>query len=242
MKELLEIFDLNWNYIQKQERTEFYTEIKAEYDEKWIISRQVKRIVCMIITPSGNIILQKRSDDKNENPWMYDKSIGGHIAVMEKAKKENVYLSQELSDLNMAKEWLEELAIPSYVTSHDLFIDALDFDVERMAFITRIERIMWQKSVRIKQNWDKFIQPYISDIYMWYYNGHVRFKDAEASGLEYVDIDKLKRRILDKPKNYTEDLKFLIQRYGRYFVNINKFKEVFKENDGFYLPYVHQNI
>ena len=83
MSEKLEIYDLNSNLIQIQERAEFYTEIKAEFIETGKISRKVKGIRLLLMNSNGRIYLQKRSKIKSENAGMYDKTVGGHVSVEE---------------------------------------------------------------------------------------------------------------------------------------------------------------
>ncbi len=235
MSEQLEVYDLSWNYKKVMWRDDYYKEIKTEYAEKQSISTQVKRLSCMILTPEWNIILQKRSDDKKENPDRYDKSIWWHIAIMKDSSTNIWSLSRELSDINMTKEALEELNIPSHITSQDYFTDSLSFWIEKMAFITRIERIMWNKSKRVNKDGTNFEQSYITDFYMGYYNGPVQFSDWEACWLEYVNKEKLLEKIEKNPDNYTHDLQFILDRYWDYLLPINKFIQKFKKDEWFNL-------
>ena len=86
---------------------------------------------------------------------------------------------------------------------------------------------MWYESTRSYSKWPNFTQPYITDNYMWYYDGKFQFVDGEASWLENVSTNKLLERIEQYPDQYTEDLKYLVQKYKRYLVPIDEFREVF---------------
>jgi isopentenyldiphosphate isomerase len=81
MAENLEIYDLDSNLLGIQDRKDFYKEIKSEFAEKGKISRKVKSIRFMLMNSSGRIYLQKRSKIKEENPGLYDKTVGGHVSA-----------------------------------------------------------------------------------------------------------------------------------------------------------------
>ena len=76
MKELLEIYDLKGKPLKVQERNKFYAEIKKEYADKGKISKQVKAVRILRQNSKGRLYLQKRSKLKNENPGLYDKTVG----------------------------------------------------------------------------------------------------------------------------------------------------------------------
>lgn len=229
MEELLEIFDIDWKYLGIEERKLYYEKRKKEYSEKANLPTQLRRTIALILSLSWNIILQKRSDNKTENSWMYDKSVWWHISISEWYKY-SWSMNEELSNINMSKELLEELNIPSSVVSKDFFVDSLWIQNDRMAFLTKIERIYWDKSVRINNDGSEFIQPYITEFYIWYYNWTIQFKDWEASGIEYISKEKILEWIKKYPERYTDDLKKIIKRYYEYILPLNDFKEKFSKD------------
>ena len=60
MNEILEVYDLNDNFISNQNRKEFYDEIKKEFIEKGSISKKVKIVRILLMNSLGRIYLQKR--------------------------------------------------------------------------------------------------------------------------------------------------------------------------------------
>lgn len=80
MAEELEIYDMNDNLIEIEDRKKFYSEIKKEFEETGKITRKVKSIRLIVMNSQGRIYLQKRSNIKDENAGLYDKTIGGHVA------------------------------------------------------------------------------------------------------------------------------------------------------------------
>ena len=219
--EYLEVFDIYWNYIWLEERSEYY--------KKWKADTQIKRTIALILTPDWKIILQKRSKSKDVNSWMYDKSVWWHTMVFDWYRFA-WSLEQELSDINMAKELIEELNIPSNIVSKHFFNDSLLFPIDRMAFLIKLERLMWYESERINKDWTKFIQPYISENYIWYYNWTIQFIDWEVSWLEYLTRDEILEWMKKYPEMYTLDLKFMIERYYNYLLPIDDFVEKFSKD------------
>jgi len=133
-------------------------------------------------------------------------------------------------DIRISKECLQEMDIPTLVVSNNMFLDALDLWLERQCMMTKIERIMCDESTRNFSDGIDFIQPYISDYYLWYYNWSIRFSDWESSGINIMNIEELLENIEKSPDLYTEDLKFLIARYRKYLIASDKFKEIFENN------------
>jgi hypothetical protein len=57
--------------------------------------------------------------------------------------------------------------------------------------------------------------------YVGYYDGAIKFKDGEASGIEVLSLDDLKEELLAYPEKFTEDLKFMIEKYEKYLVPVS---------------------
>jgi hypothetical protein len=55
------------------------------------------------------------------------------------------------------------------------------------------------------------LQPYITSIYVGYYDGAIRFKDGEASGIDVFSLEELKEELVHSPEKFTEDLKVMVE-------------------------------
>ncbi|MDR2540852.1 MAG: hypothetical protein LBD11_03575 [Candidatus Peribacteria bacterium] len=66
-------------------------------------------------------------------------------------------------------------------------------------------------------------QPHITTIYCGYYDGAIKFKDGEATGIEVFSLAELKEEIANYPERFTEDLKFMIEKYGKYLIPVSEF-------------------
>ena len=157
----------------------------------------------------GRIYLQKRSESKNENPNLYDKTVGGHV------------IANDTSDVTVVKECAEELGFPATVLSPEEFEQAIkSIDLKIVGVFKKVDHIDNFHSVRVLKNGEKFTQPYITDIYLGYYDGAIRFADGESSGVETFSLSQLKTDIANNPGKFTEDLKFMIEKYSDLLVPI----------------------
>jgi isopentenyldiphosphate isomerase len=209
MAEELEIFDLNGKLLRVQDRKKFYSEIKKEFDKKGKISRKVKSIRLILMNSSGRIYLQKRSKIKSENPGLYDKTVGGHVS------KGDSY------NMTVIRECAEELGFPASILSNEEFERSIKVtDLNIIGVFRKVDEIPNFKSVRIDKKGKKFVQPYISTIFIGYYDGAIRFVDGESSGIEVFSLKELKEEIKENPNKFTEDIKFMIKNYEKFLVPI----------------------
>lgn len=210
MNEQLEIYKLDGTFIGKQDRKEFYDEVKKEFNEKGVISKKVKTTRVLLMNSLGRIYLQKRSATKNENPNLYDKTVGGHVTL------NNTF------ELTTIKECAEELGFPATVLSEKEYNQAIkSIDLKIIGILKKIDYLPNFESTRILKNGSNFVQPYMTEIYIGYYDGAIRFADGESCGVETFSIDQLKKEISDNPTKFTGDLKFMINKYSEFLIPIN---------------------
>lgn len=210
MKEQLEIYDLNGNIIKVQARDEFYADIKKEFKETGKVTKQVKAVKIIILTSGGMIYIQKRSPRKKENANLYDKTIGGHVKA-----------GQTL-DLTVVQECHEELGFPGVVLNDDDFEKAIKAtDLRIIGLLKKVEHINQFISVRKSADGD-FKQPLITTFYIGYYDGGVRFCDGESTGVQVMTLEELKQEIQAHPDAFADDLKFMVQRYEKDLIPLDK--------------------
>jgi 8-oxo-dGTP pyrophosphatase MutT (NUDIX family) len=153
----------------------------------------------------GRIYLQKRSKIKDENAGLYDKTVGGHV-------NEN-----DSFDLTAIRECAEELGFPIAIVSGKEFEKAANItDTQIIGIFKQIEILNDFISKRIDKTGSVFKQPFITAMYIGYFDGAIRFVDGESSGIEVFSIDELKEEIKSHPQNFTEDIKYMIKRYEKY--------------------------
>jgi len=204
MKELLEIYKLDGTFLGTQDRIDFKNEVQKEFEEKGVVSKKVKTIRVLLMNSLGRIYLQKRSELKEENSNLYDKTVGGHVTAG------NTF------DLTAVKECAEELGFPATVLSEAI----KSIDLMIVGVLKKVDHIDNFNSIRILKDGNNFTQPSICDIYVGYYDGAIRFADGESSGVETFSISQLKNELVNSPNKFTEDLKFMVEKYSNLLLPI----------------------
>ncbi len=204
--EKIKIFDLEGNFLDIQDRESFYEEIRNEFKRTNKITRKIESVRVLLMNSQGRIYLQKRSNTKKENPGLYDKTIGGHIS------------SSETKTVTVTKECAEELGFPATVLSDQEFKDSVkNLDLSVVGVLRQIDESQNFLSVR-KTEGGEFIQPFITYFYVGYFNGSIKFKDGESSGLETFSLNELENQLTKYPEKFTSDLKYMVEHYKRYLI------------------------
>ena len=205
MVEKLDVYDLDGKQIAVLGRKKFYLEIRKEFAKTGKISKQIKSIRCVFMNSNGRIYLQKRSNLKDENPGLYDKAVGGHVAL------------GDSFDMTMIKESAEELGFPVAILPLKDFEKALKVtNLNVIGLFRQVECVNNFESIRRSKDGSFFIQPYICAFYIGYYDGAICFVDGESSGIEVFSLSELKEEIKNNPQKFTEDIKFMVEKYEKY--------------------------
>ncbi|MDA2922346.1 NUDIX domain-containing protein [Patescibacteria group bacterium AH-259-L07] len=205
MSEKLEIYDLDNTLRAIEERDKFYSEIKKEFKKTGKITKKVKSIRLFLLNSKGRIYLQKRSNIKNENPGLYDKTIGGHVSA------------GDTFDMTVIRECAEELGFPAAVVPKEDFAKTVKtIDLNIVGVFRKVDYVDNFLSVRIDKEGNKFTQPFISQMYIGYYDGSIKFVDGESSGIEVFSLDELRAEIKNNPSKFTGDVTFMIKTYNTF--------------------------
>ena len=207
MSEKLEIYDLNSDLINIQDRKEFYSEIKAEYKATERITKKVKSIRLLLMNSAGRIYLQKRSKLKTENAGLYDKTVGGHVAA------------GDSFDMTVVRECAEELGFAAAVLPPEEFERAIK--VTNLSIIGIFKKVEYSPnflSIRVLGDGSQIAQPYMTSFYFGYYDGSIRFVDGESSGIEVFSLEELKQELAENHQKFTEDLKYMVERFSSLLV------------------------
>lgn len=182
-------------------RKEFYKEQIRDFQAIGRPTKAVEIIDIFLFNSEGDIIIQKRSDDKAHNPGMLDKSIGGHVQYGDSI------------DYTAMVETVQELQVPSItLRTHD------DFQKTHSLLSSYLNTIAISKHIYTKIiNMEKVVQGekiYISnkvDLYYGVFDGAVKMVDREAKGIMFYTLDDLKKEISQFPDMFTYDLRYFIE-------------------------------
>lgn len=213
--EKLKVYNLSGKFLEVQLRDKFYSEIKSEYDKKGFISKKIKTIRLILMNSAGRIYLQKRSKIKEENPGLYDKTVGGHVNY------------DDSDNMTVVRECAEELGFPATILPNKDFRRAIiTTDLSIIGIFRKVDEILNFESIRVDTKGNEFLQPMITSVYVGYYDGAIRFVDGESSGIEVFSLDELGQEMKKNPGKFTEDIKFMFKNYKKYLKSIKlvKFK------------------
>ena len=210
MSEKIEVYDENSQLIAVRDRKEYESEVKQEYIDTGKIATKLQAVRLMLLTSAGRIYLQRRSKQKSANPGLLDKSIGGHVSA------------GHSYNLTVVKECAEELGFPATVLMKKEFSDAIH-SIEHLKTIGVFKEIDYLDNFLSKRELaggTSIEQPYLTTMYVGYYDGPISFVDGESSGIETFSIEELKEEIHNFPEKFTEDLKFMVNNYANFYVPI----------------------
>jgi isopentenyldiphosphate isomerase len=154
----------------------------------------------MLFDISGDLIVQKRSQTKNHNPGMIDKTLGGHIVYGDNP------------DYTVMVESVQELLTPSIAldseTDFDKALALLKAYIDTVALVLKKSTELFQ--FEKVHNGQRYLVPNAVHLYYGVYGGKMRPADREASGILYYSLDQLEKEIQTTPDLFTDDLKQIV--------------------------------
>ena len=198
-------------------RDEFYAEQIKIFKETGHATRACDIIDIFIFNSHGDLLVQKRSRDKNHNAGMFDKTIGGHVTYGDTYNHTvMVETVQELQTpsivLNNKNDFIKTLDVLSEYTETIAIIKRNDTEIHTLPKIIKGERINILNRVHL---------------YFGVYDGRTRPVDREAQGVLYYNFDDLIAEMSDNPTMFTDDLHFLMKTYEK---EMRAFIEYIKEH------------
>jgi len=204
-QELVQVYNLEGKMLGLEERKKFYKDSQNEFLKTGKITKKIKTIKLLLLDSNGRVFLQKRSKIKKDNTGLYDKTVGGHVQ------------EDDSFEITAIRECIEELGFPTTVLGEENFDKAIkNTDLNIIGVFRKVDFLENFLSVRKMKTGKDFVQPLINTMYVGYYNGPVKFKDGESSGIETFSLKELEQEIKEKPEKFTEDIKFMIKKYRKY--------------------------
>ncbi|EKD43222.1 MAG: hypothetical protein ACD_72C00404G0002 [uncultured bacterium] len=186
------------------DRDHFYDEQINEFKNNGKPTRAIGVFDVLLLTERGEVILQKRSHNKRHNPYLIDKTVGGHIQY-----GDTVFYTAMI-------ECVQELKIPAVVLRENedfqRTVGVLSHSLESAAVLELIDNNIYEidnffggERVSIAKNiW----------MFLGVYGGAIKPIDREASGVLYYEFDVLKEEMKQMPQLFTPDLHFIMNKYG----------------------------
>lgn len=186
-------------------RSEFYEEQIKIFKLTGNPTRACDVIHIFIFNSEGEVLIQKRSKNKNHNPSMFDKTIGGHVTygdtymhtvmleTVQELQTPSIVLKNKVDfdkTMNVLRDYRETISI----------IKHNDTEIHRLPKIISGEKIDILNRVHL---------------YFGVYDGRTRPIDKEAQGVLYYKFDDLLEEMKNMPAMFTDDLHILVQKYEK---------------------------
>ncbi len=201
-EEMIDYYSYQGELIGSMEKKQLHEKMRKEYFKKGQVSVRHKHVRLILMTSKGRVILQRRSKWKGNNAGLWDKTIGGHVS------------SGDSYDLTMLKECAEELGIPATVVKNELFERTVaKTDLHVLAILTKLtelDNFQANYSVKGKKNW---IEPQMTRFYIGYYDGHIKFIDKEACGIQVFTAEELDEELHENPDAFSKDMHYILKKF-----------------------------
>ncbi|MGN7611488.1 NUDIX domain-containing protein [Magnetococcales bacterium HHB-1] len=210
MSEQLHATDKQGVYVKTMERTALLAEIRQQALALGEAPLAVPVVHIILLRRDGRIRLVQRGD-KPENPYMWDKAVGGHVVS---EKKE---LTCTIFDENARKEMGEEIGVTDLLIAEDaLSYHRLLFtaDTHTQAVVKRIDYDPWQGAMSQVRGGEPWLKRHNVMTYMGIYDGPFEFVDGEAQDERSVDQAELMLDVQVEPWKYADGVRVFMQRYA----------------------------
>ena len=202
-KELIQVYDINGNPLEPRPRKEVHNELIKSFHEEKETQAKHRHIRVMLMRPDGSFYLQQRSTLKKENAGLIDKPVAGHVGLGDE------YGSAVIHECN------DELGIAAAVLREEDFSAIVNHRpkiLEHQAVLTRIvlleNYVSRNRTLKDGKPWNELCD---TAVYFGVYNGPIKFKDGESTGVEVKSWEDLKRQLKEQPEKYTHDLVDLVK-------------------------------
>jgi isopentenyldiphosphate isomerase len=202
MNEMLETYSAEGENVGSVEKSEIHAKMKDEYTKSGKVTLRHKDVKLIVLTSSGRIILQRRSKWKGDNPGKWDKTIGGHVT------------ESDSFDLTMLKECAEELGIPATIVKPEEFEHTVQ--VTNLYVLGILEKLSYLdnfQSKREQANGTFWVEPSMTQFYIGYYDGAIRFIDKESCGIQVFTLKELEQEMAENPNAFTDDVKYIVEKF-----------------------------
>ncbi|MDP2586904.1 MAG: NUDIX domain-containing protein [Candidatus Komeilibacteria bacterium] len=202
MSEIINTYLLNDpETVIAMDRQEFYDEQIKAFKKTGQPIRANEIVDIFVFNSSGELLVQKRSDDKAHNPGLLDKSVGGHISFGNEP------------DFTVMVETVQELQAPSIVLKNDVdyrkTINLLNDYLKVVSVIKYVNTKIYKIEKII--NGQKILIANRIHAYFGVYDGSVKPVDREARGILWYSLKELDDEMKRLPETFSCDMHALFK-------------------------------
>ena len=191
-------------------REEFYESQLKAFKTTGKLSRSCELVDLILFTPDKKIILQKRSQFKNENTGLLDNAIGGHV------------LFGRSPSFTVMTSTLRELNVPTFIYgANDDIKETLKL-LKNHWHTSAVVQFLDRRTANFKKtyNGEAVIMANTYNLYVGVYGGPITPNTDEAEATLFFTIDELEKEIKNNSEQFTQDFLFF---YSEYHTKITQF-------------------
>ena len=202
MIERVHAFDREGNVVRSRERIQLNREIRQHSKQHGDAHIALECIYLMLVNAAGALYIVQRAA-KSENPWLWDKTVGGGV------------LAGDTADQTLEREAAEELGITAVLVSPAAYAQrVVESDLQTQAIVRQIGFDPWFRSERIAPDGERWIKRHRVTLYAGRYDGPVRFADGEANAVRLMTLEELRSDLALRPAEFTADLRAIVERFA----------------------------
>ncbi|WP_130471791.1 hypothetical protein [Candidatus Magnetaquicoccus inordinatus] len=209
--EYLHATDRNARYVKSAERTALLAEIRDHSRHHGDAHLAVPVVHVILMHSNGDLRMVQRGD-KPENPFMWDKAVGGHVVW------DDPTLPRAAFDANLRKEMAEEIGVDNLLLASDPFhyrqlLAAGSVDLQHQALLYLLDLDPWQAALCRVRNGEPWLKRQYVATYFGLFDGPFRFIDGEAQAERRISKGDLLIDVLERPWLYADGVRVFMQRY-----------------------------
>ncbi len=200
--ERVNAFDREGRVVKVEERSRLDQEIREHSLRHGDADLAVECVYLMLVNAGGSLYIVQRAA-KAENPWLWDKTVGGGV------------MAGDSPDATVLREAAEELGITA------ILVDPKEYDVssrqartKEHAIVRRLGFDPWFRSERVGPNGERWVKRHRMTMYAGRYDGEVVFADGEADALALLTLEDLRKAMQARPNEFTYDLRSILDQYA----------------------------
>ena len=202
MIERVYAFDRDGNVVGAGERIQLNHEIRRYSEQHGDAHSALECIYLMLANAAGAFYIVQRAA-KSENPWLWDKTVGGGV------------LAGDTADQTLVREAAEELGITVVLASADAYEELVaEANLQTHAIVRRIGFDPWFRSERVAPDGERWVKRHRVTLYAGRYDGPVRFADGEANAMGLMTLEELRSAFAARPADFTSDLRAIVERFA----------------------------
>lgn len=211
MAEQLHATDRHGAYLKTGLRPDLFREIRDQARQHGEAPFAVPVIHVILLTSGGLIRLVQRGD-KLENPFLWDKAVGGHVVTSDRS------LPRKAFDNNVRKEMGEEIGVENVRIAQDALdyhhlLRSGDCDLHQQAVIRMIDYDPWQGALARVRDGESWLKRSNVVVYAGVFDGPFRFVDGEAIDHRAVARAVLMHDLWENPWPYADGTRVFMERY-----------------------------